>query len=503
MVDFASVFSYFLDPQIILFVFIGAVAGTFVGAIPGLSVTMATALLVSITYSWETSNALATIMGVYVVGVFSGAISAILINIPGAPSSVVTSLDGYPLAKRGEGYKAMKYAVIYSFVGTVFGIFVLWIAAKPVTSIALKFQPMDYFLIAMFGLTTVGSLTAKSLTRGLISAMIGLTFSLIGTDSVVGTARLTFGIRNLQAGISTVPALVGLFGFSEVLTVVCGNELSAEVLKFKKQVVKIGEILKHFWHSLWYSTIGVLIGALPGAGGPVAAFIAYGQAKKLVKKPSRPFGEGAVEGIVASESSNNAVIGGALIPMLTLAIPGDATTAVMLSVFYIHGLHPGPTFLMTDADKFSLIIGTSFIACVFLLLIGLIAGPYISRVITVPKRIMMPIVTVLCVVGAYACNSRLFDVAVMFFFGVLGYLLQKREYPVAPVILGLVLGGMMDSNFRRAVSLAISDDHFLASMLGRPITVVLLVLTIFSIVSNIPAVKKLFSFKKRQQGTNN
>ena len=497
MIDAGSVFQYFLQPDVILYVFLGAVAGTFVGAIPGLSVTMATALLVSITYSWDTTHALATIMGVYVVGVFSGAISAILINIPGAPSSVVTTLDGYPLAKRGEGYKAMKYAVVYSFIGTVFGLLVLWIAAKPVTSIALKFQPTDYFLIALFGLATVGSLTAKSFTKGLIAAIIGLFFSLIGTDSVVGIPRLTFGIRNLQGGINTVPALVGLFGFSEVLSVVCGNELNAEVLKFKRQVVKMKEILKHFWLSLYYSTIGVLIGALPGAGGPVAAFICYGQAQKIVKKPSRPFGEGAVEGIVASESSNNAVIGGALIPMLTLAIPGDATTAVLLSVFYIHGLRPGPTFLMTDADKFSLLIGTSLIASVFLLLIGLIAGPYISKIIAVPKRIMMPIVTVLCVIGAYACNSRLFDVAVMFFFGVLGYVLQKRDYPVAPVILGLVLGGMMDSNFRRAVSLAVSEDNFLGAMFGRPLSIVLLVLTVFSIASNVPAVKKLLHRKKK------
>ena len=498
MIGFSSVFSYFLDPKIIFYVFIGSVAGTFVGAIPGLSVTMATALLVSITYSWDTSQALATIMGVYVVGVFSGAISAILINIPGAPSSVVTTLDGYPMAKRGEGYKALKFAVIYSFIGTVFGILVLWAAAKPVTSIALKFHPMDYFLIAFFGLATVGSLTAKNMTKGLIAACIGLFFSLIGTDSVVGTARLTFGIRNLQSGINTVPALVGLFGFAEVLSVVCSKELTAEILQFKRQVVKTREILKHFWHSLYYSTIGVLIGALPGAGGPVAAFIAYGQAKKIVKNPSREFGDGAVEGIVASESSNNAVIGGALIPMLTLAIPGDATTAVLLSVFYIHGLRPGPTFLMTDADKFGLLIGTSLIACVFLLLIGLVAGPYLSKVISVPKRIMMPIVTVLCVIGAYACNNRLFDVAVMFFFGILGFVLQRREYPVAPVILGLVLGGMMDSNFRRAVSLAISDDNMLASMFGQPITIVLLLLTVFSIASSIPAVKKLFKKKQKE-----
>ena len=492
MAGIASVFSCFLDPELILFVFIGAVAGTFVGAIPGLSVTMATALLVSITYSWETKLALATMMGVYVVGVFSGAISAILINIPGAPSSVVTTLDGYPMAKRGEAYKALKYAAIYSFVGTVFGILVLWVLAKPMTSVAIRFRPMDYFLLAFFGLATVGSLSSDNFAKGLISAVIGLVIGMIGSDSVLGTPRLTFGIRSLQAGVSTVPALVGLFGFSEVLAVVSGRELTAEALPIRRTGIKTGEVLKHFRLSLYCSAIGVFIGALPGAGGPVASFLAYSEARRLVKNPSRPFGEGAPEGIVASESANNAVIGGALIPMLTLAVPGDATTAVMLSAFYIHGLRPGPTFLMTDADKLGIIIGAALIAGLFLLLIGLSVGPYLSRVISVPKRIMMPIVTVLCIVGAYACSSRLFDVGVMVFFGLLGFLLRSRQYPVAPVTLALVLGPVMDSNFRRAVSLASSEDHFLAAMLGHPITLVLLAATAVSLASNIPAVRKLF-----------
>ena len=495
MIDLSSVFSCFLDPRFILFVFIGAAAGTFVGAIPGLSVTMATALLVSITYSWETELALATMMGVYVVGVFSGAISAILINIPGAPSSVVTTLDGYPMAKRGEAYKALKYAAVYSFIGTVFGILVLWVLAKPVTSIAIKFRPMDYFLLALFGLATVGSLTSDNFTKGLISAAIGLFFSMIGADSVVGTPRLTFGIRSLQAGVSTVPALVGLFGFAEVLCIVSGKELDSEIAPMERTVVKTRDVLKHFWQSLYYSTIGVFVGALPGAGGPVASFLAYSEARRIVKNPSRPFGEGAPEGIVASESANNAVIGGALIPMLTLAIPGDATTAVMLSAFYIHGLRPGPTFLMTDGDKFGVIIAAALMACVFLLLIGLGAGPYLSQVINAPKKILMPVVTVLCIVGAYACSSRLFDVGVMFFFGILGYLLRSRQYPIAPVTLGLVLGPMMDSNFRRAVSLAASEDNFLAAMLGYPITIILLIVTVLSFASNIPAVKRLFSRK--------
>jgi putative tricarboxylic transport membrane protein len=247
---FYNVISYFGDFHFVWMVFIGAVAGLFVGSIPGLSVSMATALLVSITYSWKTGDAIATIMGVYTVGVFSGAISAILINIPGAPSSVVTTLDGYPLANRGEAYKALKYATVYSFIGTLFGFVVLWLAAKPISDIALKFTPMDYFLLALFGLATVGSLTAKSFSKGLISAMMGLIMSMIGIDSVMGTPRMTFGIYDLQAGINIVPALVGLFGFNEVLSVISDGYLDAEVSKMIKSIVRIKDMSKYFLCSL-------------------------------------------------------------------------------------------------------------------------------------------------------------------------------------------------------------------------------------------------------------
>ncbi len=493
---------YFLNIRFILLCGAGSLAGLFVGSIPGLSVSMATALLVSITYTWSATDALATIMGVYVVGVFSGALSAILLNIPGAPASVVTTLDGYPLAKRGEAYKALKYATVYSFVGSVFGLVALALLAQPITSIALKFQPMDYFLLALFGLTTVGGLTSKNFSKGLVSAVFGLFFAMIGMDSVLGTPRLTFGFRNLNAGIPTVPALVGMFGFAEILSVIFGGQLDATVNSITHQVVKIKDMLKHFWVSLYYCLIGTFVGALPGAGGPVAAFLAYSQAKSIVKKPSRPFGEGAVEGIVASESANNACIGGALIPMLTLAVPGDAVTAIILSVFYVHGLQPGPTFLMRSADSFYAILGGGFIGCIFLLLLGLLVAPHLSKVINVPKKVLLPIVALLCVIGAYACNNRLFDVALMFFFGILGFVMRSRGYPVAPMTLGLVLGGMMDSNFRRAISLAASADNKVVALFGRPITIVLLLCTIFSIVSNIPAVKsftsKLFNRSAKQ-----
>lgn len=493
---FLGILSYASNLQFVLLVFAGSLAGLFVGSIPGLSVSMATALLVSITYSWQTTNALATIMGVYVVGVFSGALSAILINIPGAPSSVVTTLDGFPMAKKGEAYKALIYAVMYSFIGTLFGFLALAIVAKPISSVALKFTPMDYFLLATFGLTTVGSLTTKHFAKGLISACLGLFFSMVGIDSVMGTARLTFGIENLQAGINIVPALVGLFGFSEVLMVISTSLEGGDVNALSYQKLKTKEVLRHTPISLWYSTIGVVIGALPGAGGPVAAFLAYSQAKKLVKNPSVPFGEGAVEGIVASESANNACIGGAMIPMLTLAIPGDAVTAIILSVFYVHGLQPGPMFIKTSAPMFHAILAGGFIGSIFLLILGLLVAPRISKIIAVPKRILLPLVTILCIIGSFATNNRMFDVYLMLFFGVLGFFMRRRSYSVAPMTLAIVLGGMMDSNFRRAISLASSEDAFLMALLGRPITMILLVFVVLTLLSNSRALKRFVQMKR-------
>ena len=495
--SFLGVLAYCVNVRFIILTFLGSLAGMFVGAIPGLSVSMATALLVSITYTWTTEDAMGTIMGVYVVGVFSGALSAILVNIPGAPSSVVTTMDGHPLAKRGEAFKALKYATVYSFIGSVFGLLALAVLAKPITALALKFQPMDYFLLALFGLATVGSLTSKSFSKGLMAALIGVFFSLIGLDSVVGSPRLTFGIQGLKSGIATVPALVGLFGFAEVLCTVSDGCAEGEVTKLEKMVVRTRDILKEFIHSIYYCVIGTFVGALPGAGGPVAAFLAYSEAKRIVKNPSVPFGEGAVEGIAASEASNNACIGGALIPMLTLAIPGDAVTAIIMSVFYIHGLQPGPNFLKTSGGAFNAILAGGFLGCIFLLLLGTLLTPVVSKVIAVPQKILLPIVTVLCVVGAYACNTRMFDVGLMFFFGFLGYFLRMRGYSVAPITLGLVLGGMMDTNFRRAVSLASTADNPAIALFGRPITLVLTAITFITIISNIPAVKSLRMKKDR------
>ena len=261
------------------------------------------------------------------------------------------------------------------------------------------------------------------------------------------------------------------------------------VLAMEKTKVSLKEVLKHWKLSIYTSTIGMLVGALPGAGGPVASFIAYNEAKRIVKEPEVPFGEGAVEGIMASESSNNACIGGALIPMLTLAVPGDAVTAIILSVFYVHGLQPGPMFIRKNPEAFQAILIAGIIACFALLVLGLLVAPRISKVITIPKNVMIPVVTSLCVIGSFACNNRLFDVALMFLFGVIGFLMRRFDYPVAPLILAMVLGQMMDSNFRQAVSLASSADHPILFTFGHWQTVLLLLCIAWVLLGNIPWTK--------------
>ncbi len=490
MTVFQGLLPYLIDLRFILLCLAGAVAGLFVGAIPGLSVSMATALLVSLTYTWPARDALAAIMGVYVVGVYAGALPAILINMPGAPSSVVTTLDGYPMARRGEAYRALLYATVYSFVGGLFGLLALALLARPMSAVALRFQPMDYFLLSLFGLSTVGGMNRGSLAKGLLGAAFGVFLSLIGLDSVVGTPRLTFGIQALKAGIPTVPALIGLFGFAEILTALSSPAGEEQPCAVQKEKIPLRELLHELPRSLWYGTLGCLVGALPGAGTPVASFLAYSSARRIVKKPGRPFGEGAAEGIVASESANNACVGGALIPMLTLGIPGDAVTAVILAVFTVHGLRPGPTFLMSDSGSFAAILAGGLLASLFLLLLGLLLAPRLSRVVGIPRRLLLPCVALLCALGAYACGGRLFDVGLMLFFGFLGWLLRRRGYGVAPLTLGLVLGGMMDSNFRRAVSLASTAENPLVALFGRPITLILLGLTVLTILLNLPIIKK-------------
>lgn len=487
-----------VDFNFVLLVFIGSIAGLFVGAMPGLSVTMATALLVSVTFTWEVNSAMALIMGVFTVGVYSGAVTAILINIPGAPSSVATTLDGYPMAKKGESLLALKAAAYYSFLGTMIGLIVLALSAKQVSKLALSFSPIDYFLLALFGLTTVGSLTSQNFTKGMISAFIGVFISTIGMDPIMGVGRFTYGSVNLQRGISIIPALIGLFGFSEILDQISSKAVGFEILSVSKEKVSVKQIFSHWALGIRSSFIGVLIGALPGAGGPIAALLAYDQAKKTTRNPKVPFGEGAIEGLIASESANNGCIGGALIPMLTLAVPGDAVTAVILSAFYVHGLRPGPLLFSETPEMFSVILAGGFIGSIMILVLGLTVAPLLAKIATIKQRHLFPIVAVLCIIGSYAASTNSFDILLMLIFGILGFIMRRRDYSVAPMVLGLVLGGIMDSNFRRAMSLIKMSENIMGDLFFKPITMVLSVFVILSILSNFVSVEDIKNkiFKK-------
>lgn len=475
----------FLTLKFLALVFVGSLLGLVVGALPGLTVTMATALLVSVTMPWPMVDALAVIMGVYVVGVYAGAISAVLINIPGAPSSVATTFDGFPLAKQGRAKTALYAAAIHSFIGSVIGLVILLTVARPVAKVALAFTPFDYFLFALFGLTTVGSLASRSFLKGLISATMGVLLSLVGMDPVFGVGRFTFGSTNLLSGINIVPALIGLFGFSEVLIQISQRGLGTISERIVKEKVSLMEILKHWRLSIQSSIIGTFIGALPGVGGPIAALIAYDAAKRTVKNPSKPFGEGAIEGIVASEAANNACIGGALIPMLTMAIPGDAVTAVMLAAFYVHGLRPGPTLFLQTPELFYAVVVGGFMGAFAVLVLAVSLAPILARVVMVPKSVLLPAVSVLCVIGAYAVNNSLFETMLMLFFGVLGFVMRMSDYSTAPLVLGLVLGNMMDFNLRKAIALAQTSDNFWMALFYRPITLVLMTVLVFWILFNL------------------
>jgi putative tricarboxylic transport membrane protein len=465
----------FLHPEIILYVASGVFVGIYVGAIPGLSVTMAVSLLVSFTFSWDTFPALAVMVGLFTGGVYGGSRSAILLNIPGAPAAVATGFDGYPLARKGEAGIAMGLATTESFLGELFGILVLAFAAPIVSKFALSFAPRDYFLLTIMGLFLVGSLSEGSLLKALIAAALGITVGLIGLDPVTGQPRLTFGSYSLIGGIHFVVVMIGLFGLSEGL-----HQLHYNVEPVKQKIDKITPdfqlILKNLPLTLRCSLIGTLIGALPGTGGDIASLIAYDHAKRTVNNPSRPFGQGAYEGVIAPESANNAAIGGAFIPMMTLGIPGDSVTAILIGALIIHGLRPGPLLMKEQPEFFWFVVGCLFFSNIFLFLFGMTGIRLFSKIVEIPKSIIIPAVIVLSIVGSYSINNNIYDVYWMIVFGILGYFMKMYDYPVAPMVLGVILGPLIDSNLRRAISIEHNSFlGFISSLFTHPISLTMIV----------------------------
>ncbi len=494
--DYSLLLQPFEQPALILFLGLGTFLGIYVGAIPGLSATMAISLLVSLTFGWDTYSAIALMTGVFVGAVYGGSRSAILLNIPGAPAAVVTSLDGYPLAQRGQAGKTMFLAAFYSVIGTVLGALALLFLAPVISGLSMKFRSVDYLLLACIGLLTVGSVGCGSLRRGIFSACLGVLIGTVGMDALSSVRRFTFGVTYLNSGVNFVVAMIGLFGVSEVFVQL--GKLS--VTPVRQELGKIRPTFREFLHHLPLAVrsavIGIFVGALPGAGGDIAALLSYDNARRTVRSPSAPFGQGAVEGVIAPETANNAAIGGAFVPMLTLGIPGDSVTAIYISALTLAGLTPGPGFLESAPDIFLLVVMGLIISAVFLMIFSLTGIRLFTKVIEIPKAVLLPLILILSVIGAYAINNSVTDILWMFLFGVLGYILKRTGYPVSPVVLGIVLEPLLESNLIRALKLNGNNaGRMLLSVFDSPISIILVILLIASLSS-----KSITAFLAKRKG---
>ncbi len=468
---------------LLLYNIVGVIVGLVMGAMPGLTVTMTAALCVSLTFGWPMVEALAFIIGAFCGGVLGGALSAITINIPGTAAAVATTFDGFPLKQRGEADTALGLALFSSLVGGMFGLLFFLILGPIIGHYALQFGAQEYFVLTVWGLTLVAVLSKGNFRRGLISAVIGIFIGMIGMDPITGLMRFTMDIPLLSGGIHYVVAMIGLFGMKEVFVQLDsrrGFKLDIKGYRISNLLPKFKLIRSLNIRWLLSAPIGAIIGLLPGTGGDVGALVSYGFLKNIIKKPSRPFGEGAYEGVIAPEVANKAAVGGALTTMLTLGIPGDSVTAVILGAFYLHGLLPGPTFMLTEKSYFYLIAILVGAGMVFAYFIGIIGSNAMIKMLDLPKWYLIAFIPVLCIVGSYALQNKLTDVLFMFIFGLLGYILEKSEYPVSPIILGIILGPMVEVNFRQALIITGSFPSLILSFFTRPLSLILIILVVLS-----------------------
>lgn len=456
---------------------VGVFIGVLVGMIPGLTATMAVALALPLTFAMAPTTGILLLIGVYKGGVFGGSISAILLRAPGTPAAAATLLDGYPLAQQGKAGKAMKMALYASCIADFISNISLIFFAGLIAGLALAFGPPEFFWLICFSLTVVVSISGASLAKGLISGALGLLVSTIGLDLVQGSERLSFGNFNLMGGVGYIALLIGLFAMPEII--------DFYVRKSKQLVVKVADAStvtrQEFKNSISAivrgSFIGVIIGTIPGAGATAAAFLSYGEAKRSSKKPEE-FGKGSLEGVAAAESGNNGVTGATMIPLLSLGIPGDVVTAVILGAFLIHGLSPGPLMFKENIDLiYALFIGI-MLSSIVLFIVGSAAIKYFVRIADIPKHILMPIILLFCVFGTYAVQSQMFDVLMMMIFGVLGYIMMRIGMSAAPFLMGFILGPLLEDNLRR--SYLISDGSMLV-FIRSPICWIFIALTLISL----------------------
>ncbi|MBD3306710.1 C4-dicarboxylate ABC transporter permease [candidate division KSB3 bacterium] len=479
---------------------LGLFIGITIGAIPGLNVPMTVALLLPITFYMEPVAGIILLLGVYKGGTYGGSISAILINTPGAPAAVVTSLDGYPLAQQGKAGKALRASIYGSVIGEFFSDLILITIAGYIAMLALKFGPTEKFALIVFALSTIGVISSEHKAKGIAAGIVGIFIHMIGADPISGSSRFMFGIFELIGGIPFLPFLIGLFAISEFFIQIERKATADQ----KDVVVPVSETYEDN-HVTWQelkanlktiarsSLIGLGIGALPGSGSAISAFVSYGAAKNASKHPER-FGKGSLEGVFAAETGNNSVCGGALIPLLTLGIPGDAITAIMIGVFLVHGLIPGPDLFVQSGDLIYAVFIGLLIANIFHFFIASLGLKLFIKILSISRSLLFPTVMVICIAGAFTVNSSVFDVYVMVIFGVVGYVMKKFHFPIAPLLMGYILGPLLETSL---VQTLVLSNGSLLPVFTRPISLFFVGLTLFFLVWTTLIQRKVF--RKKQQ----
>jgi putative tricarboxylic transport membrane protein len=471
--------SNYAQPFTLFLLIAGSVLGIIFGAIPGLTATMGMAIFLPVTFAMSDINGIVFLIGIYVGACYSGSLSAILVNIPGTPSAIATGFDGYTMAKKGEAGAAIGYATISSALGGLLGVVMLMFAAPVLADVALEFSAQEYTGVAFLGISIVSYISFGSTIKGLIGGVVGLLLATIGQDVISAYPRFVFGSKDLQAGLQMIPVMVGFFGVTEIFTKL-ERETKITVLqgKIKNVLPRFSKLVRLSPMMALSSIIGTFIGAVPAAGGAIASMAAYGIQKRF-SKISNKFGTGIPEGVVAAEAANNAAVGGAFVPMLSLGIPGDPQTAILIGALMINGLAPGPMLFATRPDMISTIyLGNVFCVITFAI-IGLAGARYFARLMKVPGHYLLPAILIFCIVGSFAIRNTLFDVWVLLACGFLGYLLQKIGIMPAPVILGFVLGPILEDNFRRALIMSGGDW---TTFLTRPLSLTLILINIFIIL---------------------
>ena len=449
--SFTLGFSVILGWKPIVTIIVGVVIGILAGAMPGLSPSTAVALLVPFSYTMSPALALILLTSIYIASNYGGSITAVLINTPGTPSAAVTALDGYPLTQQGKAGKGLGTALIASTIGGAIGVAILILFAVPLARIALKFSPADYFALALFGLATVASMSRGNVLKSMIAILFGLIIKTIGIDPISGVSRFTFDNDLLYDGFTLIPALIGLFAISVVFEKFESWTGVGRVMeKIDNKLPSLAEFMKIKFTILRSSIIGTIIGIFPGAGSTIAAFISYDMSKRASSEPEK-FGHGSLEGVAAAESANSSSVGGALVPLLALGIPGSATDAVLLGAFMLHDLVPGPMLFQDNPEIVYGIFSALIVANFVMLAIGLYGNRLFIKVVSVPEAIMFPLILLIAILGSFAVSGSMFDVAACIGFGMVGWLFKRYGFPVAPIVLGIVLGKMVEENFRRAV----------------------------------------------------